>query len=292
MATLKKRRSQNVEGEFYVDNTCIDCDTCRWLSPENFGRQDSQSAVYAQPKTEEEETAALKALLACPTASIGTVHQPKNIKAVYREFPQQITENIYYCGYHSKKSFGAASYFIRRPEGNILVDSPRFNPPLTKRLEEMGGVTYLYLTHRDDVADHQKFHDCFACNRLIHHDDVTESTKDVEIVLKVNATIDFATDLQIIPMPGHTKGHTILLYKNRYLFTGDHLAYSARLGHLTGFINFCWYSWNKQTESMKKLLQYPNIDRILPGYGRRYHQDAQVMHQAIKHCIAWMEANS
>ena len=43
--------------------------------------------------------------------------------------------DVYHCGYHSELSFGAASYFIRRPEGNILMDSPRFTPALVKGLE-------------------------------------------------------------------------------------------------------------------------------------------------------------
>ena len=50
MATLNQRRSQNVTGDIYVDSTCIDCDTCRWMAPEIFQRIDGQSAVYHQPK--------------------------------------------------------------------------------------------------------------------------------------------------------------------------------------------------------------------------------------------------
>ncbi|MGB2924616.1 MAG: MBL fold metallo-hydrolase [Limnothrix sp.] len=288
MATQTKRRSQNIEGEFYVDSTCIDCDTCRWLTPDIFDRQASQSAVYAQPETPEQRRDALKALLACPTSSIGTVETPKDIKAVQAEFPLNIVKNIYYCGYHSKKSFGAASYFIQRPDGNVLIDSPRFNPPLTKQLEAMGGVKYLYLTHRDDVADHEKFHKHFGCDRLLHEADISEGTKDVEIVLQGEDTINFLADVKIIPVPGHTKGHTVLLYENQYLFTGDHLAFSARLDQLTGFRNFCWYSWDEQIESMKKLLDYP-ITWILPGHGRRYHQNSETMHQAIQSCIQYME---
>ena len=287
MATLKNRRSQNIDGEFYVDSTCIDCDTCRWLSPEIFDRQDSQSAVYHQPQTPAEEKSALHALLACPTASIGTVHPPDDIKAIQSEFPIQIAENVYYCGYHSKKSYGAASYFIQRPEGNILIDSPRFNPPLKKQLEAMGGVKYLYLTHRDDVADHQKFHDYFGCDRILHKTELAASTKDIEIVIEGTEDIDFAKDIKIISVPGHTEGHTVLLYKNKYLFTGDHLAYSSRLGHLTGFRNFCWYSWEKQIESMKKLKKY-NFSWVLPGHGRRYQGDAETMQTDLQQCIDWM----
>ncbi len=52
------------------------------------------------------------------------------------------------------------------------MDSPRFAPPLVKRLEEMGGVDYMYLTHRDDVADHQKFHQHFGCDRILHKKEI------------------------------------------------------------------------------------------------------------------------
>lgn len=29
-----------------------------------------------------------------------------------------------------------------------MVDTPRFNPALAKRLQEMGGVKYIFLTHK------------------------------------------------------------------------------------------------------------------------------------------------
>jgi hypothetical protein len=38
MANLNLRRPQNVNGDFYVDSSCIDCDTCRWMTPEVFNR--------------------------------------------------------------------------------------------------------------------------------------------------------------------------------------------------------------------------------------------------------------
>jgi hypothetical protein len=36
MANIKKRLPENVEGEFFVDSTCIDCDACRQLAPGTF----------------------------------------------------------------------------------------------------------------------------------------------------------------------------------------------------------------------------------------------------------------
>ena len=288
MPRLSDRRPQNVEGDIYVDKTCIDCDTCRWMAPTVFREIEGQSAVFRQPIQENERLAALEALLACPTASIGTVRPPREIKTVQQRFPLPVAETVYHCGYHSKKSFGAASYFVLRPEGNVLVDSPRFTLPLVKRLEALGGIRYLYLTHRDDVADHQAFHEHFGCERILHQDEITQNTSMVEHQLSGRSPIQFAPDLLIIPVPGHTKGHTVLLYQNRFLFTGDHLAWSEKLQHLYAFRSACWYSWQELWVSMEKLTQY-SFEWVLPSYGRRYQAEPKMMQQQLQKCLVWMK---
>ena len=287
MAHLNQRRAQNVSGDFYVDSSCIDCDTCRWMVPEVFHEAGEQSAVYHQPASETERLRSLQALLACPTSSIGTVETPKDIKAAQQSFPILVEDNVYHCGYHSESSYAATSYFIQHPEGNVLVDSPRFAAPLVKRLEEMGGVRYMYLTHRDDVADHQKYAEHFGCKRILHSDDITSGTRDVEIQLSGFEPIELAPDLLIIPVPGHSKGHTVLLHNNKFLFTGDHLAWDEELNQLVAFPDFCWYSWSEQLKSMRKLANY-SFEWVLPGHGRRYHADAETMRQQMQQCVAWM----
>ncbi len=289
MAHLNQRRSQNIEGDFYVDSTCIDCDTCRWMTPQVFQRRDEQSAVYHQPTNETERLAALQALLACPTSSIGTVEKPKDIKAVQQSFPILVDENIYHCGYHSESSYGAASYLIQLPEGNILVDSPRFTPPLVKRLEEMGTIRYMYLTHKDDVADHQKFAEHFHCQRILHRDDISTDTQNVEIQLTDSEPFQLTPDLLIIPVPGHTKGHTVLLYQNKFLFSGDHLAWSDDRHQLNAFRHVCWYSWPEQIKSMSKLANY-SFEWVLPGHGRRFHASTNIMQEQMHKCIELMES--
>jgi glyoxylase-like metal-dependent hydrolase (beta-lactamase superfamily II)/ferredoxin len=288
MAQLNQRRTENVTGDFYVDRTCIDCDTCRWMAPDVFNQAGDQSAVYHQPTNPAERLRAMQALLACPTASIGTVEKPQDVKAVQASFPILVADHVYHCGYHAENSYGAASYLIQRPEGNVLVDSPRFAPPLVKRLEAMGGLRYLYLTHRDDVADHEKFHHHFGCERILHRDDISPDTRGVEIPLTGSEPVHLADDLQIIPVPGHTKGHTVLLYGQQFLFTGDHLAWSEQLHQLIAFRQVCWYSWPELVQSMKKLLNY-EFEWVLPGHGRRFHSDRQTMHQSLQKCLDWME---
>ena len=288
MATLQRKRSENISGNFYVDSSCIDCDTCRWVAPHVFNRQGTQSAVYHQPDSKEETLEAMQALLACPTASIGTLEKPTGIKQVQQTFPILIEDNVYYCGYHSAASFGSASYLIQSSAGNILIDSPRFTPPLVKQIESMGGVKYMYLTHRDDVADHQKFHDHFQCDRLLHEDDIQPDTAGVEIKLSGTEAIAFTPDISIVPVPGHSLGHTVLLYQNKFLFTGDHLAWSPYLEQLYAFRRFCWYSWTEQIKSMEKLANY-SFEWVLPGHGRRYHGNVGETQGQMQQCIAWMK---
>ncbi|OLP19867.1 MBL fold metallo-hydrolase [Leptolyngbya sp. 'hensonii'] len=287
MANPKFRRSENVTGDFFVDQTCIDCDTCRWMAPDSFTRRGDQSAVYHQPENPDQRLMALQALLACPTASIGTVDKPIDIKMAQQSFPIPVEDNVYHSGYHAEASYAATSYLIVRSEGNVLVDSPRFVPPLVSRLEELGGIRYLYLTHRDDVADHQKFHDYFGCERILHQADVTSGTRDVEIQPSGFEPFSLASDLQIIPTPGHTRGHTVLLHRDRFLFTGDHLAWSTRLNHLYAFRDACWYSWPELVKSMHKLATY-SFEWVLPGHGRRYHGDYRVMQHQMQLCLNWM----
>jgi glyoxylase-like metal-dependent hydrolase (beta-lactamase superfamily II)/ferredoxin len=289
-----RRRAENVAGDLYVDSTCIDCDTCRWMAPQVFHRAAGMSAVHHQPATPGQRQRALQALLSCPTASIGTVAPPQDMKAAQASLPLKLAPGVFHCGYHSEKSFGAASYLIQRPDGNVLVDSPRFAAPLVKQLAALGGIRYLYLTHRDDVADHQKFRDRFGCDRILHTDDITPDTANVEIQLHGTAPYALAPDLLIIPVPGHTRGHTVLRYQpppdtgmDPILFSGDHLAWSDQLGHLKAFRRACWYSWPVLIESMTRLLDY-EFGWVLPGHGRRYQADPTTMATSLRQCIQWM----
>ncbi len=249
------------------------------------------SAVYHQPKNREEREMALFAMLSCPTSSIGSFKKEPLLSHIRKSFPQKITDSVFHCGYHSKKSFGATSYFIRRENGNILVDSPRFAGSLVRNLEKLGGIQYMYLTHKDDIAEHEKFKKHFNCERIIHEEEAG-SVFGLEISIKGGNPLELAKDLMIIPVPGHTKGHTVLLFKDqhekRYLFTGDHLCYSWKLKQLVAFRNACWYSWTQQIHSMEKLLGY-DFEWVLPGHGRRYHANKDVMKQELEKCIQWMK---
>jgi glyoxylase-like metal-dependent hydrolase (beta-lactamase superfamily II) len=229
------------------------------------------------------------ALVACPTASIGTVSR-RSARSGVEAFPVHVVDDVYFCGFTSEASFGAWSYLIVRPEeqgGNVLVDSPRFNNPLARRIEQMGGVNLMLLSHRDDIADHAKFAAHFRCPRVMHEADGA-AARGIERVITGTAPSRIDGDLQLIPTPGHTRGHQVFLFREKVLFTGDHLAWSPERETLTAFRDVCWYSWTEQTRSMEKLLAY-NFEWVLPGHGRIGHGSPEEMHKHLQDCVARMK---
>src|SRR2546423_4114894 len=206
MANAALRLPENVAGDFFVDSTCIDCDACRQIAPETFSEDTDYSIVHHQPQTNSEIKRAMMALVACPTGSIGTAEHHDAHLGI-DAFPQQISENVYYCGFNAEASFGAWSYLITRPEsggGNVLIDSPRFATQLVKKIDAMGGVRTMFLTHKDDVADHRRFAERFNCERVMHADDGAHRL-GVEQVIRGNDPVELDRDLLAIPVPGHTR---------------------------------------------------------------------------------------
>src|SRR5713101_5845304 len=285
MANPKKRVSENVPGDFFVDSTCIDCDACRQIAPSVFGQAEETSFVKAQPGTAAERRQALQALLACPTGSIGCLGDD-DVKSVMKDFPLKIEGLVYYCGYNSPKSYGGNSYFIRSSAGNWLIDSPKFVTPLVRQLEALGGVAHIFLTHRDDVADAQRYAEHFGSRRIIHRDELS-SQPGAEIVLDGDGPWELAPGFLAIPTLGHTKGHCVLLFQNRFLFTGDHLDWDRDEQHLSASEDYCWHSWPQQTESMARLADY-RFEWVLPGHGQRVHLPAADMRHQIRHLATVM----
>jgi glyoxylase-like metal-dependent hydrolase (beta-lactamase superfamily II)/ferredoxin len=286
MARASKRLSHNVPGDFYVDSTCIDCDTCRWMAPETFTEREDQASVHHQPDTPEATRRALMALVSCPTASIGTMEK-HDLDAVIEAFPVPVHGNVFHAGFHSESSFGATSYFIERERGNVLVDSPRFTAPLVRRLEDRGGVALMFLTHRDDVADHQKFRDHFGCDRILHERDMGHETRNIERPVRGDDPLALDSDLLVIPTPGHTRGSACLLHRDEFLFTGDHLAWSESRGHIYAFRGACWYDWATLVRSSEKLAGY-SFEWILPGHGRRCYFPRERMGAEMDRALRWM----
>src|SRR5262245_4563264 len=307
MAHLSERLAENVSGEFFVDATCIDCGICRWVAPASFARSPGNglSYVQSQPPGDAERRRALMALVACPTGSIGTDPHADASEGV-AAFPEPVTTavagaggaagsagseygNVFFCGFASPDSYGAASWLVRRDAGNVLVDSPRAAAPLLRRFEALGGLRWLFLTHRDDVADHEKLRARFACERVLHARDVSAATASIERRIEGDDPVALADDLTVIPVPGHTRGSAALLYDEAILFSGDHLWYDLEDRRLDASRGVCWYSWPHQIRSMERLLDH-RFEWVLPGHGDPWRApSAAAMRAELERLVARMK---
>ncbi len=158
---------------------------------------------------------------------------------------------------------------MEHPDGNWLIDSPRYVEHLARRFEERGGLRHIFLTHRDDVADAEKYARRFHAERIIHRLELS-AQPDAERVIDSLEPVELEPGFLVIPTPGHTRGHCCLLYGEQFLFAGDHIWWSRERGRLSASEKVCWYSWPQQVESVRTLAQY-GFEWVLPGHGERAH---------------------
>jgi glyoxylase-like metal-dependent hydrolase (beta-lactamase superfamily II)/ferredoxin len=279
VARVDLRHPANAAGDWFVDERCIDCGTCRDVAPALFGDVGPQSVVISQPTDPADEIEAWLAAQACPTQSIGTETRRTRPGRLY---PREITphSDVFDCGYCSPDSFGATAWFARRPSGNLMVDSPRFTSALLRPLQELGGVQDILLTHRDDVADADRWADAFGSRVWIHADDAQAAPFATDIV-EGDDPVELRPRLIAAPVPGHTKGSAVFLLDDTYLFSGDSLAWSHARHDLVAFRDACWWSWPAQTDSLERLAAWARFSWVLPGHGARVHADDAWLHERL-----------
>lgn len=278
---------KNAPGPLFVDRSCIDCGTCYEFLPSVFKDDGDHSLVHRQPEDPGERRRALMALLSCPTASIGTSDKAGMTEAV-AAFPDPIADGVSFCGFTSERSFGAWSYFIQREGGNVLMDSPRAVPALLDRLEALGGLDLMVLSHQDDVADHERIQARFGCRRVMHRADLKGATLRVEWPQEGTEPAALAPDLVFIPTPGHTAGSACLLYRETFLFSGDHLWWNPERAMLSASKNYCWHDWKLQLRSLERLLDF-RFSRVLPGHGHAHAAESpEAMRRDLEKAIAFL----
>lgn len=334
-----RRLEENVEGALYVNDRCINCAACSNFAPRSFAREESRDAfhyVYQQPKTEEEMEQARAALAACPVAAIRLEtkaerqHRAQPGEAVSwtgadekvvqglriggsdkaPPFPRPFLgdmRDVYFMGHHNERSFGATPYMLKAQyQGKtvwIMVDTPRFSASSQRAVESLTNgraPDYLFLTHVDDTADHQKWVDHYEgrLQRIFHAGDLgrhnwlgDKTLEKVEILLQpasssndslVAYSLDgevlsedwqetYPEELVILHTPGHSPGSITLYHRPSdkspgVLFTGDTYAFTTRHGgRMSGFGRY-GNNLRKQAETLQHLVDL-DWQVIAPGHG-------------------------
>ena len=172
------------------------------------------------------------------------------------------------CGHNHRASFGAHSYFVERPSGNLLIDSPQFTKKLVSPFKEMGGIAKVLLSHRDDVADAERWARQFDAEVCIHEADRDAAPFASQILSGASPAeaTDLGDGVLAIPVPGHTRGSVVYLVEQTHLFTGDSLTWSYDRNRMRAFRQACWYSWPAQRASLAGLAAY-GFNQLFSGHG-------------------------
>jgi glyoxylase-like metal-dependent hydrolase (beta-lactamase superfamily II) len=274
---MGKRHPRNAPGDWYVDDSCIDCGAARTVAPGLIVEGGGQSVFARQPRSADELMIAWRARLLCPTASVRTethADVPDHV------FPEEMTAGVYRLGYNAKSAYGAHSFAIRRAAGNAMVDGPRFTRAVVAQLERWGGLSDILLTHRDDVGDARRYAEHFGARVWIHEAD-RDAAPFADNILTGRNSVELGADLTAIPVPGHTEGSVTFLYDRRCLFTGDSLAWSFEGDDLAAHRDYCWWSWPEQRRSLARLLDY-RFEWVFAGHGGSRYLPADEMHARLK----------
>ncbi|WP_437590979.1 MBL fold metallo-hydrolase [Sorangium sp. So ce1000] len=281
------------------------------------------TGILRQPRSRADLEAARSAVAACPVNALRLRSSPSRARpgtlgAPFLAWPRRIEDDVWALGHPARESAGATAYFIERPGGGVLVDLPSPTDAIVRFLEEHGGVRWIFLTHRDHAAHHAEFAARFpGCRRVLGAADVCSRgagrwaiTSDVEIQLGDRAepmTLEGApladaelagAELAVLSQPGHTAGSMCLLYRGRFLFSGDHLAYSRRIGQIMAFRLQCWNDWERQIRSVRRLSALAGAGHLrfawlLPGHGEWHRLEgdgsAPATAAELERALAWME---
>ena len=285
MARLDQRHPRNAPGRWFADTRCIDCDVARHFAPGLIDADErGLSVVVRQPVSSDEEQMFWRAALACPTQSVGTEDHRRPPAQI---FPWRLTGGVHLCGYNALSSFGAHSYFVQRRQGNLLIDSPRWVPSLAAAFAACGGIAHVLLSHRDDVADADRYADHFGARVWIHEADA-DAAPFAGDVLTGDAPARIDDGVRAFPAPGHTRGSVLYLVDGEHLFTGDTLYFNHRRGQLDVFGPQTWFSWDALRNSLSRLAVLARFSWVLPGHGRWGSAPAGEFNRQLRGIVADM----
>ena len=158
-----------------------------------------------------------------------------------------------------------------------MVDSPRYTQALTGAVDSLGGIKHVLLSHRDDVADADKWASRYGAQVWIHQDDADAAPYATDITSSDQVVDDGVLSVHI---PGHTKGHVAYHVDNRWLFTGDALFWNHRRQELDITPKQTWYSWEALADSMDSIAGL-NVEWVFPGHGKWHHIGADLYNRQM-----------
>jgi len=173
------------------------------------------------------------------------------------KLPQAIWDNIFAFP-PNRDTLGGTAYFIVENEANILIDCPAWDDTNQKFLHDLGGVRWLFLTHRGAIGKTREIQETFGCEVLVQEQEayLLPGLR----VIKFQQEFNLSNLAQATWTPGHSPGCSCLYYTGHggVLFSGRHLLPNQQ-GEPVPLRTAKTFHWPRQLKSIQLL-----IDRFTP----------------------------
>ena len=120
-------------------------------------------------------------------------------------------------------------YIVKHKSGNFLVGCPESSPEeVINKINEMGGISYIFISHRDDVGNACNYSKKFNAKIIVHKSE-SKYVQNCKVDIPFKADKSITSDVEVIHTPGHTPGSSCLFFKSDgYLFTGDQICVNKK----------------------------------------------------------------
>ena len=181
------------------------------------------------------------------------------------KLPQAIWNNIFAFP-PNRDTLGGTAYFIVENEANILIDSPAWDEVNQNYLNSVGGVRWLFLTHRGAIGKAREIQQAFGCEILIQEQEAYLLPGLKVTTFKQDFNIGNA---QVIWTPGHSPGSSCLYYPREggVLFSGRHILpnQTAELLPLRTAKTFHWFLQLASIQLLRDRFTPETLNYICPG---------------------------
>lgn len=183
--------------------------------------------------------------------------------------------------------FGVESYVLDCDEGVVIVDTGMNEDHIEKIFDEvqnmgktLGDIKLCIITHkhRDHIGNLPKVREATNARILSHEAEAYDIERAVGITIdrKLNdrEILPYCGDIQIVHVPGHTKGNICLyLRKNKLIIAGDTI-WDDKEGNLISPPSGPTEDVPMAKREIERLLKY-DFDILLMTHGNNILQDAK-----------------
>lgn len=206
------------------------------------------------------------------------------------KLPQAIWHNVFAFP-PNRDTLGGTAYLIVENQGNILIDCPAWDEVNREYLNSLGGIRWLFITHRGAIAQTRHLQATYNCEIAIQ-----EQEAYLLPGLKVTAferELDLENGIKTIWTPGHSPGSACLYYPQHggILFSGRHILPNLQ-GEPAPHRTAKTFHWLRQLRSVKLICDRftpETLQYICPGANTGFLRGQRVISNAYErlNCGSW-----